>query len=59
LVTLDVSNNPLQIDNYLLDSLFTLTSLENLSIDGTEADIERVLENLPNLKTLNKKKVVR
>lgn len=59
LTTLDISNNPLEIDNYLLDSLFSLPSLQNLNIDGSEAELQRILENLPNLKVLNKKKVIR
>lgn len=33
--------------------------MEHLSINANEAEIERILENLPNLKTINKKKVVR
>ena len=32
---LDLTRNPIKIDNYLLDSLFSLRTLEHLSIDGT------------------------
>jgi Leucine-rich repeat (LRR) protein len=59
LISLDVTNNPLEIDHHLLDSLFSVQTLENLCIDGSEDEFERILENLPNLKTLNKKKIIR
>ena len=36
LTHLDISKNPLDIDSYLLDSLYSLTTLEHLKIDGSE-----------------------
>ena len=59
LTHLDITQNKLKIDGFLLDSLFSLPKLEKLEIDGTEAEFERILENLPNLQVLNKKKIVR
>lgn len=35
LTFLDLSNNPLQIDNFLLDSLFSIPTLEHLLIDAS------------------------
>lgn len=42
-----------------MDSLFSLRTLEHLEIDGNEDELERVVENLPELKSLNGKKIVR
>ena len=59
LTHLDISKNPLEIDSYLLDSLYSLTTLEHLKIDGSDKDLDRIVENLPTLKTLNGHKVIR
>lgn len=59
LTHLDISKNPIQIDSYLLDSLYSLTTLEHLVVDGTSEELDRIVENLPNLKTLNGSPVIR
>ena len=56
---LDLSRNPLKIDHFLLDSLFSFPNLNSLVIDGTEDEMQKIIENLPKLLRLNGRKILR